>query len=124
MIYFKDLFKKLFRRAPEDIDTPISIVTKNSCFICKEDEPPVKSCYLEVKDGYGYLYAVFYHKECVEQLICNSDKLPAEMFGDLIQAIQIVQQWKKDEIRDKKNEAEFRRQLEDSKQFLCNKENK
>jgi hypothetical protein len=55
--------------------------------------------------------------------VCNSENLPEEGREHLKQAVQIVQQWKKDELRAKEAQEELETQLLDSKLFLC-KENK
>jgi hypothetical protein len=126
-ISFKDLFKKLFQgKEPEGVKETVTI-QKEVCFICGESEPSIESIQVYCRVGaptYAYYVEKLYHKECVEQLVCNSDKLPIEIYNKLGQAMQVVQQWKENEKEQKEEKEEFQKQLSECKEFLCSKESR
>jgi hypothetical protein len=115
--------KKLFpKRCADESENTTTTTTKDHCFICGEEEDETQKLeytYIVVDPTYGINSRAIYHRECVKQIVCNADNLPVDNFDLLIRAIQVVQQWKEDEIRRKKDEAEFIRQLHASKLFIC-----
>jgi hypothetical protein len=127
---FKRIFKNWFSKKenPDLVESvTVSVPKQDSCFICGEGEEEFKLMWaalehwvaLEYGEHCHYFKSVCYHRECVEHLICNTDKLPEEAFDDLQQAVQIVQLRKKAEIKDKEKRIAFERDLLDSKEFLC-----
>ena len=119
--------KNLFSKKCEDEDIEETTTRNNfCCYICGEGEDEsqeLEYLYIEVEPTYGIHNQVTYHRECVKQLVCNADNVPVDHFDSLIQATQVVQQWKKDEIERKKYNEEFIRQLHDSKLFICEEDN-
>ena len=122
--FIKRLFSKNCVDSTEDLREDTT--TKDCCFICGEGEDETQKLeynHIEVDSTYGIFTRVIYHRECVKQLVCNADNVPVDHFDSLIQATQVVQQWKKDEIERKKYNEEFIRQLHDSKLFICEEDN-
>ena len=111
-------FKNLFRKEPEKIIKPVRI--ENVCFICEKNDPPIENTnvWYEVAAPNGACYAEFhYHKECVIQIIHDSDESNKQR-TKLIRAIQLVQQWRKNKKEDDEQMEELRRQLMESREFL------
>ena len=118
--------KEFFRKKSKDIEgPPPPPPKKNRCFVCDENNPVVKSAIVMVGGltaGYGRYDTLYYHKECVERLVCNADKLSTTYNHKLMQAVRLVRQWEKDAIEQKAADLEFQKRLAESKAFLCDKQ--